>query len=298
MSTNPDEDLAAFNANQRDWILVPDAEVNAVLNDPELAKQARPFSELTTFWVQLNTANPPLDNVLVRRALAKGVDRSALVRDLAGGVSVPTTSVLPPGMPGFELGLGHELSFDPAGGRALLAQAGFDDGTGPTLTFSVPSAPGDVRRAEYLRSQWNDNLGVDVQLSPMEPADYQQAIDDKHYDLAFGGWSADYPDPQDWFSAVFGCKGAFNRTNYCNSSFDQLVARADTGTSLDDRLRLYSQAHMMLTQQVPVLPLFARGRLAVVKPWVQSTDGGPLPITALDDYPGSYFLDKVQILPH
>ena len=97
---------------------------------------------------------------------------------------------------------------------------------------------------------------------------------------------------------MFGCKGAFNTTSYCNSSFDQLVARADTGTGLDDRLRLYSQAHMLLTQEVPVLPLFVRGRLALVKPWVQSIDGGPLPITAHDDYPGSYFLDQVQILPH
>ena len=298
MATSVEEDFAAFNTNQRDWTVVPEDDVNAVLNDPELAKLSRPFTELTTFWVQLNTANPPLDNVLVRRALAKGIDRSALVRDLAGGVSVPTTSVLPPGMPGFEVGLGHELSFDPAGGQALLAQAGFGDGAGRTLTFSVPAAPGDLRRAEYLQAQWNDNLGLHVELSPTEPAEYQHAIDDKQYDLAFGGWSADYPDPQDWFSAVFGCKGAFNTTNYCNASFDQLVARADTGASLDNRLRLYGQAHMMLTQEVPVLPLFVRGRLALVKPWVQSIDGGPLPMTAHDDYPGSYLLDKVQILPH
>src|SRR5437764_7698016 len=246
MATNAEDDFAAFNTNQRDWTVVSEADVNAVLNDPELAKQSRPFTELTTFWVQLNIANPPLDNVLVRRALAKGIDRSALVRDLAGGVSIPTTSVLPPGMPGSEVGLGHELSFDPAGGRALLAQAGLGDGAERTLTFSVPSAPGDLRRAEYLRSQWSDNLGLDVQLSPMDPADYQLAIDDRQYNLAFGGWSADYPDPQDWFRAVFGCKGAFNTTSYCNSSFDQLVARADAGTGLADRLRLYSLARLLL----------------------------------------------------
>jgi hypothetical protein len=46
------------------------------------------------------------------------------------------------------------------------------------------------------------------------------------------------------------------------------------------------------------LPLFVRGRLVLVKPWVQSADAGPLPITAEDDYPGSFFLDRVQILPH
>jgi ABC-type oligopeptide transport system substrate-binding subunit len=68
--------------------------------------------------------------------------------------------------------------------------------------------------------------------------------------------------------------------------------------NLSDRLRLYAQAQTLLMQDVPVAPLFVRGRLVLVKPWVQSTDGGPLLLTALDDYPGSLFLDKVQILPH
>jgi hypothetical protein len=31
---------------------------------------------------------------------------------------------------------------------------------------------------------------------------------------------------------------------------------------------------------------------------VQSIDGSPLILTGLDDYPGSLFLDKVQVLPH
>jgi oligopeptide transport system substrate-binding protein len=298
MATSPEEDLAAYKNDQRDWTLVPDAEVNAVLNDPELGSQSRQYTELTTFWVELNTARPPLDNVLVRRALARGIDRGALVRDLASGISLPTTSVLPPGMPGFQDGLGHELGFDPPGGRALLAQAGSGNGSAPSLTFSLPSTPGNLRRAQYLQSQWRDNLGLDVQLSPMDTTAYQHAIDDGDYELAFGGWSADYPDPQDWFSAVFGCKGAFNKSGYCNSSLDQLLARADTATALDERLRLYAQAQTLLTQDVPMVPLFVRGRLVLVKPWVQSIDGGPLPITGMDDYPGSFALDRVGISPH
>jgi oligopeptide transport system substrate-binding protein len=96
---------------------------------------------------------------------------------------------------------------------------------------------------------------------------------------------------------LFGCQGAFNQYGYCNPAFDQLVARADTATALGDRLALYNQAQTLLMQDAPVLPLFARGRLVLVKPWVQSTDGGPLPITGADDYPGSFLLDRVQILP-
>src|ERR1700694_789433 len=101
----------------------------------------------------------------------------------------------------------------------------------------------------------------------MDPKAYQQALSDKNYDLAFGGWAADYPDPQDWLNAVFGCKGTYNSYHYCNASFDQLVARADTASSLADRVLLYNQPQPRLIADVPVLPLFALGRLVLVKPW-------------------------------
>lgn len=295
MDTNPEADFAAYTgATPPDWLLVPDAEANHVLNDPTLAAQSRQYTELTSFWLQMNAARPALNNVLVRRALAKAIDRAALVRDLAAGVSIPTTSVIPPGMPGFQDGLGHELSFDPAGARALLAQAPL---TQP-LSFSFPDTAANRRRALYLQDQLQQNLGLDVQLDPLDQADYDHALSAGSYDLAFGGWSADYPDPQNWFGFVFGCKGAYNMVGYCSPTFDQLVARADMNANLPDRLELYAQAQTLLMQDVPVAPLFARGRLALIKPWVQSVDGGPLMLTPLDDYPGSLFLDKVQILPH
>jgi oligopeptide transport system substrate-binding protein len=164
--------------------------------------------------------------------------------------------------------------------------------------LSFPDTAANLRRAQYFQSQWARALGIDVQLNALDGGAYQQAIDNKNYDLVFAGWSADYPDPQDWFGMQFGCKGAYNKFNYCNSAFDQLVARADAGGTLADRLTLYAQAQTVLMQDAPVAPLFVRGRLVLVKPWVQGTGGGPLPISPQDDYPGSYFLDKVQILPH
>jgi oligopeptide transport system substrate-binding protein len=135
-------------------------------------------------------------------------------------------------------------------------------------------------------------------LNSMESKAYQAAFKAKQYDLAFGGWGADYPDPQDFFATLFSCKGGNNKYNYCNPTFDQLVAQADTGIDLNERVQLYNQAQTILVQDAPVVPLFVRGRLVVIKPWVQAAGGGPLVITAQDDFPGDFFLDSVQIAPH
>lgn len=300
MSTNMEAGFASFvSGSGPDWMLVPDAEANHVLNDATLAAQSRQSNELTTFWLQMNSAHPPLDNAFVRRALSNAVDRAAVVRDLATGVGVPATSVIPPGMPGFQEGLGHELGFDTTGAQALLAQAGFGvDQPLPSLTLAFADTPSNRVRAEYLEAQLHDNLGIDVQLNGMDEAAYSQAIDAGDYDLAFGGWKSDYPDPYDWLVLPFACNGAFNKLNYCNATFDQTIARANAAPNLTDRLELYGQAQTLLLQDAPVAPLFARGRLVLIKPWVQSTDGAPLVLTPMDDYPGSLFLDKVQILPH
>jgi oligopeptide transport system substrate-binding protein len=293
MQTSAQADYAAFLSGDRDWALVPDAELNAVLNDADLSPLAQPVTDLTTFWIQLNTVHQPLNNTIVRRALAKALDRRALVRDLTAGVAAPTLSVLPPGMPGHQDALGAELDFDPEGARTLLAQAGFARGRGfPKLAFAYPNGAVNQRRAEYFVARWREVLGVDIGLSAMPNAAYQQALHERAYDIAFGGWAADYPDPQDWFAPVFGCQGAYNYYAYCSPSFDQTVARGDTAAALADRLVYYAQASTQLVRDVPVIPVWVRGRLLLVRPWVQLT------LTAQDDFPGSYLLDRVVVMPH
>jgi oligopeptide transport system substrate-binding protein len=127
----------------------------------------------------------------------------------------------------------------------------------------------------------------------MESKAYQAAYKDKDYDLAYGGWGADYPDPQNWMASLFGCNASNNKYNYCDAQFDQASAKGDTGTDLNQRLTAYAQAQQILVQDLPVAPLFYRGRMVLVKPWVQN-----LVITPKDEYPGDLFLNNVFVVQH
>ncbi len=124
----------------------------------------------------------------------------------------------------------------------------------------------------------------------MESKAFQAAFKAKDYDLSWGGWGADYPDPQNWFSGLFSCNASNNKYNYCNQQFDQLAAKADSGTDLNSRLQSYAQAQQLLVQDLPVVPLFYRGRMVVVKPWVQN-----MVLTGKDDYPGWSFLTQIYL---
>jgi oligopeptide transport system substrate-binding protein len=295
MVTDGEADYAAFRNNERDWTIVPDADVNTVRNDPQLAQQAVQYTELTTFWLVLNNARPPLDNVNVRRALSRAIDRNALIRDIASGVGKPATSMIPPGMPGHQPELGKENDFDVAGAKQLLAQAGFTDlSTFPELHFRYATTTSNQSRAEFIQAQLKQNLGINIVLDSMEAKAFQAAYKAKDFDIAWSGWSADYPDPQDWMGSLFGCQAGNNKYNYCNPQFDQASLKGDTSTDQAVRMQAYAQAQTILVQDLPVVPLFFRGRTVVVKPWVHGGgENQSLVITPIDTYPGISFLQTV-----
>jgi oligopeptide transport system substrate-binding protein len=297
MVSDGEADYAAYRNNERDWTLVPDADVQAVKSDPQLSQQSVEYTELTTWWLTFNLAHKPLDNPNVRKAFSMAIDRNALIRDVAGGVGKPATSPIPPGMPGYQADLGKDIDFNPAQAKQLLADAGFSDpSTFPQLHFRYATTSTNQSRAEFIQAQLKQNLGVDIVLDSMEAKSFQAAYKAKDFDLAWEGWGADYPDPQDWMTGLFGCNASQNKYNYCNQQFDQLAEKGDTTTDQNQRLQAYAQAQQILVQDLPVAPLYYRGRLVLVKPWVHGGgDNNSLIITPIDSYPGVTFLDSVFV---
>jgi len=294
MVTSNEADYAAYRNNERDWTIVPDADVQAVRNDPQLSKEAHEYTELTTWWLVMNNAKTPLDKPLVRKAFAKAIDRQAMIRDIASGLGKPATSMIPPGMPGYQPDLGKDIDFDPTAAKDLLKQAGFaDPAQFPQLHFKFGTTSANQARAEFIQAQLKQNLGVDIVLDSMESKAYQAAYKAKDYDLAWTGCGADYPDPQNFMTGLFSCNASNNKYNYCNKEFDAAAAKGDTGTDLTQRLQAYAQAQGILVSDLPVAPLYYRGRMVLVKPWVQN-----LVITPKDDYPGLSFLNAVSVSKH
>ena len=230
MVSSAEADYAAYRNNERDWTLVPDADVKAVRADPQLSKEAVEYTELTTFWLVMNNANKPLDNPLVRKAFARAIDSDAMIRDVAAGVGKPATSMIPPGMPGYQADLGKDMKFDAAAAKDLLKQAGFaDPATFPELHFKFATTTANQSRAEFIQGQLKQNLGINIVLDSMESKAYQAVYKNKDFDLAWTGWGADYPDPQNFMSGLFGCKASNNKYNYCNPLFDAAATKVTPG---------------------------------------------------------------------
>src|SRR6185436_18911298 len=87
-------------------------------------------------------------------------------------LSVATWTWIPPGYPGYNAT--SPLKYDPEGAKAALAAASepFNsaeklNALGLKLTYG--DTPRNRQRSEWLAANYKNNLGVDLQLDPVDP---------------------------------------------------------------------------------------------------------------------------------
>jgi peptide/nickel transport system substrate-binding protein len=105
----------------------------------------------------------PLADERVRRALNLAIDREAFDEGLQFGQGDPSSSFWLPGTAYYDESL-EELAYDPEQARALLAEAGYEDG----FSVTFPSFGAIVPVAESVQQMWAE-IGVDVTVELVEP---------------------------------------------------------------------------------------------------------------------------------
>ncbi|MBI1878097.1 MAG: peptide ABC transporter substrate-binding protein [Chloroflexi bacterium] len=250
---------------------VPSARIPEVSSAPDFHQVAG----FATEFVGFNNGKPPFDNVNVRRAFAMAVDKVTLADKVLNGAVGPANRMLPAGFPGSQLPV-EGLAFDAEAAKAELTKAGYgSDKPFPQVTLTHANA-GDVERvAAFLQQQWQDNLGVEVVLQPLELATFSDTLNQTFFDPTTGMdfwisiWGADYPDPQNFVSLQLLSDSPNNNGHWSNAEFDQLSHQADTFTgSAEERFKLYQQAEQIGIDEVGWLPLFSPRFSVLIKPYV------------------------------
>jgi oligopeptide transport system substrate-binding protein len=220
-----------------------------------------------TFYLGFNTQKAPFDDVAVRTAFARSLDRDAFIRDVLDLPAAPAMSLLPPGVPGSDPA-DRTQSFDPVAARALLAASRYAAAL-PAIRFTYVARPPSQQapRVKWAIAQWTEHLGVAVAEDAISPVGIQLVKRlDQLPQLFVLGWCSDYPDPQDWLSTIFHGGSTVTRVGYASAEFDSLVDRADVERDPAKRLDLYKQAQRVLTRDAPVAFLYSTELRYLVSP--------------------------------
>jgi len=224
-----------------------------------------------TDFLVMNTELDPFKDARVRQAVCYAVDRERIVKVLSNR-GVPATSLIPPGVPGYDPGR-RGYARDVWKARQLLVEGGRATG------FTVPLwyiADNDRwgRIGEVVKQDLAE-IGIDVELRPVAFSVCIDAIG-RQGEVPFSilGWTEDYPDPGDFLHAL--CDGTRIVKNDCNNMafydskpVNDLLARAAIQTDENKRLALYRQAEDVVLEDAPYCPLLYNIESRMAQPRVK-----------------------------
>jgi len=116
-------------------------------------------------------AEAPLGLPKVRQALEYAVNRQELTTAIFGPYAQPNTSMLVPGLPGYNTSEGSQYTYDPAKAKALLAEAGYPHGfTMSLLSFNRNGLENTLAQAIL---PYYTAIGVKINLDIQPPTSAQ-----------------------------------------------------------------------------------------------------------------------------
>ena len=219
-----------------------------------------------TYGVFVNSVSTPFAQVESRKALVLGLNKQELLDTLSVEIQrghAPANSWIPEGIRGSDNSAGLAL----AESRELVtdywARGRNADGISIELLYSAE----DFLHAELaieLKKSWEQRLPLTVNLRPENSEEYFADLKTGRYQLAIGGWQADYPDAANWLRP-FVTDSNDNFLNYADDKYDSFLRSADTAGNRNERFSLYAQAHNYLIEQAVIIPILHPVSIALVR---------------------------------
>lgn len=226
----------------------------AVLDSQGIPSIARPNPGIV-FNLTPNESRPPLDDVNVRRALNKAIDRSQF-KGVISRYQKPASSVLASSTPYYQ-DLSAQLAYDPQGAGQLLDAAGWSKGAdgwrqrdGKRLSFALDYWQATTPVLELAQQQLRQ-VGVELRLNKSTIGQVSLLQTSLNYELWFFNLTRADPDV---LRTVFLSSGR-NVNVRGPAPLDQTLQASAASLDQQKRGALIQQASAELLDQGHVIPL-------------------------------------------
>ena len=197
----------------------------------------------------------PFKNVLVRKAIHRGINRRQLVEKLPT-YAAPAYQPVPAFVFGFNPGI-KAPAFDETEARKLLAQAGYPQGFKATLFVrNILQETGHLLR-DQLKA-----IGIDLDLRVFSDTDFFAMLDNRDFTFflsrvgATVGDASDILEPQLHSRSSRQGYGVRNYIGYSNPEVDRAIDASAQLLKIDERRESLEQIMAILMQDLPWIPLY------------------------------------------
>ena len=273
--------VLAYENNEVDVETVDINDLDRIERHPVLGGELVRSPGRTTWYLFFKVAEPPFNDIRVREAFARALDRDAICRVVLRGAAAPAWSMMPPDFKEYN---GEAMrpyqAFDPERAKALMREAGYPNGRGfPRQEMWIRAPTPSMQMAGVaIQSMLLEHLGVRVSIRTLDRTAYMSKLYNWEMDFGFLRFVADYMDPRNMLDMTWHSqpKGA-GRHDWADSEFDALVERAGAELDPERRTRLYRQAEEILVGDYAAAfvfhPLTMQLRKSNLKGYTRYPDG-------------------------
>jgi oligopeptide transport system substrate-binding protein len=242
---DPDGVTEAFNRDEIQWVS-EGMSINTVANENTI--MVNPLFATNYFYFSAN--RPPWTDERIRRALALLLPweeiRSTDFQFIPADTLVPPIPYYPE--------IGNITTADKKEALTLLTDAGYPGGNGlPEIVIMIPAGLDSERIAGIMKQTWQDEIGLEAKIKPVEYPDYFKSLKQSDYALATLTWIGDFADPltflQMWIS-----DSNLNDSGYQNEEYDNLITQS-MDMKGNERYETLGQAEAVLLENAVVLPI-------------------------------------------
>ncbi len=216
----------------------------------------------------------PFQDERVRRAVYHAINVDAINTTIMRGAVEPVSQLVTPDMRGYSAANADRLEYNPDGARALLAEAGYEDG----FTFSL-MCPNDryINDAAVCQAVVGmlAQVGITVDLNTMPVANYWPELRADNFDMYLLGWSPgtfDHEHPIRFLVSTPNEErrlGSWNFGAYSNARVDELLPAVQSEVDEGVRQGMLDEITALYQGETAYVPLYSQPILWGVRDGVE-----------------------------
>jgi peptide/nickel transport system substrate-binding protein len=190
-------------------------------------------------WIGMNTENPKLKDIRVRKAIQRAIDVDSILQAAYGGVAPKAYGIVTPGVIGHRDAAGY--SYSPEEAKQLLSEAGVSN---LALEIKIENVQERLDAAQIIQANLAD-VGIQLKITPLDSGPFwnmgQESKGEEWKTLEL--WIMEYrgqPDPSDgiqWFTKSQ--IGVWNWERWSDPEFEDLWQKGLTETDPAKRAKIY-----------------------------------------------------------
>jgi peptide/nickel transport system substrate-binding protein len=215
--------------------------------------------------ILLQTRDPLLADVRIRRAIAHAIDRRELASALSFGLAGPNPSAVPLASPYTGPVFTEWPAFDVSAAKRLLKEAGYN---GQVLRIQTNSRPGGYFDAAVMVQAMLGAAGIKVELETLDWATQLANYGAGKFQMSSFIYSGRL-DPALGFSSLVGDKTKFPFAQWDDPEAAKLLDAAKISSDSAERRRLFEALHKRMADAVPIIGIYNPVEISAVAPSIR-----------------------------